>query len=187
MTPVLADSSGRGPGSFAPPPVVVRWSRRSPSPRPALSAPATRAPLFARVVVIAAPFTPETHHIIGAELFNRMKPTAYFLVESRGGIVDEAALLDSLRHDRGLAVILITHDLGVLSALADRVAVLYGGRLADLAMCISSSDTAAPAGEVNSISGARPCLLENTATVVKMLRELGDADAMAMLVTAYYH
>jgi phosphoglycerate dehydrogenase-like enzyme len=49
------------------------------------------------VVVIAAPFTPETHHMIGADLLNRMKPTAYFLVESRGGIVDESALLDVLK------------------------------------------------------------------------------------------
>jgi len=49
------------------------------------------------VVVIAAPYTPETHHIITADLLNRMKPTAYFLVESRGGIVDEAALLDVLK------------------------------------------------------------------------------------------
>ena len=48
-------------------------------------------------VVIAIPFTPETRHLINADLLNRMKPTAYFLVESRGGIVDEAALLDVLK------------------------------------------------------------------------------------------
>lgn len=49
------------------------------------------------VVVIAAPYTPETHHMISADLLNRMKPTAYFLVQSRGGIVDEAALVDVLK------------------------------------------------------------------------------------------
>jgi phosphoglycerate dehydrogenase-like enzyme len=49
------------------------------------------------VVVIAAPFTPETRHMIGADLLNRMKPSSYFLVESRGGIVDEAALIDVLK------------------------------------------------------------------------------------------
>jgi hypothetical protein len=64
---------------------------------------------------------------------------------------------------------------------------IYGGRLADLAMCASSSDSAAAAGEVKAFSGARPCILENTATVVKMLKELGDAESMAMLVAAYYH
>jgi D-2-hydroxyacid dehydrogenase (NADP+) len=49
------------------------------------------------VVVIAAPFTPQTRHLVSADLLNRMKPTAYLLVESRGGIVDEAALLDVLK------------------------------------------------------------------------------------------
>jgi phosphoglycerate dehydrogenase-like enzyme len=51
----------------------------------------------ADVVVIAAPFTPQTRHLINADLLNRMKPTAYLLVESRGGIVDEAALIDVLK------------------------------------------------------------------------------------------
>jgi phosphoglycerate dehydrogenase-like enzyme len=49
------------------------------------------------VVVIAAPYTPETHHMITADLLNRMKPTSYVLVQSRGGIVDEAALIDVLK------------------------------------------------------------------------------------------
>ena len=56
------------------------------------------------------------------------EPTTALDVTVQAGIL---RLLDSLRHDRGLAVILITHDLGVLSALADRVAVMYGGRLAE--------------------------------------------------------
>ncbi len=49
------------------------------------------------VVVVAAPFTPRTRHLVNADLLNRMKPTAYLLVESRGGIVDETALLDVLK------------------------------------------------------------------------------------------
>jgi D-2-hydroxyacid dehydrogenase (NADP+) len=55
--------------------------------------------LFERadVVVVATPFTPKTRHLIDADLLNRMKPTAYLLVESRGGIVDEAALVDVLK------------------------------------------------------------------------------------------
>jgi phosphoglycerate dehydrogenase-like enzyme len=55
------------------------------------------------VVVIAAPFTPETRHLIGADLLNRMKPTSYFLVESRGGIVDESALMDVLKKGKIVA------------------------------------------------------------------------------------
>ncbi len=37
-------------------------------------------------------------------------------------------LIDSLRRDLGMAVLLITHDLGVVGQWADRVVVMYAGR-----------------------------------------------------------
>jgi peptide/nickel transport system ATP-binding protein len=40
-------------------------------------------------------------------------------------------LLADLRTDRGLAMIFITHDLSVLSTVADRLAVMYAGRLVE--------------------------------------------------------
>ena len=49
------------------------------------------------VVVVAAPYSPSSHHMLSADLLERMKPTAYLLVVSRGGIVDEPALVDVLR------------------------------------------------------------------------------------------
>ncbi len=42
------------------------------------------------------------------------------------------ALLEGLRA-RGLAIVLITHDLGIVGDIADRVAVMYGGRIVELA------------------------------------------------------
>ncbi|HZT57831.1 MAG TPA: ABC transporter ATP-binding protein, partial [Pyrinomonadaceae bacterium] len=40
-------------------------------------------------------------------------------------------LIDELRRTRNLAVLLITHDLGVVAEVADRVAVMYTGRVVE--------------------------------------------------------
>lgn len=42
------------------------------------------------------PLTPETHHILGEEAISRMKAGAYVINTSRGGLVDEAALMRAL-------------------------------------------------------------------------------------------
>lgn len=42
-------------------------------------------------------------------------------------------LLHGLRKDRGMSLLLITHDLGIISENADRVAIMYAGRLMELA------------------------------------------------------
>ncbi|MFE0192121.1 dipeptide ABC transporter ATP-binding protein [Streptomyces sp. NPDC058989] len=43
------------------------------------------------------------------------------------------ALVDELRARLGMAMILVTHDLGVVARRVDRVAVMYGGRIAERA------------------------------------------------------
>jgi oligopeptide transport system ATP-binding protein len=40
-------------------------------------------------------------------------------------------LIRRLQRESGMAVIIITHDLGVVAGLADRVAVMYGGRIVE--------------------------------------------------------
>jgi oligopeptide transport system ATP-binding protein len=56
------------------------------------------------------------------------EPTTALDVTVQAGIL---RLLDRLRREHDLAVVLITHDLGVLSSIADRVAIFYAGRVVE--------------------------------------------------------
>lgn len=49
-------------------------------------------------VVLITPYTPETHHLMGADQFALMKPTACFVNVSRGRNVDEQALIAALQN-----------------------------------------------------------------------------------------
>ena len=51
-------------------------------------------------VVLAAALTGETNHLIGAEQLAMMKPDALLINIARGGIVDEAALINALTNGR---------------------------------------------------------------------------------------
>jgi phosphoglycerate dehydrogenase-like enzyme len=49
------------------------------------------------IVMIACPLTKETYHLISKAELELMKPTAYLINVTRGGIVDEPALVDALK------------------------------------------------------------------------------------------
>lgn len=57
------------------------------------------------------------------------EPTTALDVSIQAQII---SLLKRLAHDRGLSVLLITHDMGVIAETADRVAVLYAGHLVEI-------------------------------------------------------
>lgn len=48
-------------------------------------------------LVLVVPYSPAVHHAIGAAELARMKPTATLTNIARGGVVDDAALVDALR------------------------------------------------------------------------------------------
>ncbi len=48
-------------------------------------------------LVVLTPYTPETHGILNAKVFAAMKPTSFLVNLARGGVVDEAALLEALK------------------------------------------------------------------------------------------
>ena len=74
-------------------------------------------------VVIALAVCAEPQVVIADE------PTTALDVSIQAQIIQ---LLKKLARERGTAVMLITHDMGVIAETADRVAVMYAGRIAEI-------------------------------------------------------
>jgi len=66
----------------------------------------------------------------GPELLIADEPTTALDVTIQAQILD---LMRGLRRDTGTAIILITHDLGVVAEMADDVAVMYAGQIVERA------------------------------------------------------
>jgi len=62
----------------------------------------SRDELLARadIVTLHMPYSPATHHIIGAAELARMKPGAILINAARGGVVDDQALIEALQQGR---------------------------------------------------------------------------------------
>lgn len=74
-------------------------------------------------VVIALALAAEPELVIADE------PTTALDVSVQAQII---TLLKKLCRERGTAVMLVTHDMGVIAETADRVAVMYAGRIAEI-------------------------------------------------------
>jgi len=66
----------------------------------------------------------------GPQLLIADEPTTALDVTIQAQILD---LLRRLQAERGMAVLLITHDLGVVAELCHRVAIIYAGRIVEMA------------------------------------------------------
>ena len=66
--------------------------------------------------------------VCGPKLLIADEPTTALDVTVQAGIL---RLLDQLRQDFDMSVLLITHDLGVMSSLASELTVMYAGRIAE--------------------------------------------------------
>src|SRR5262249_53253458 len=73
-------------------------------------------------VVIAGALAGQPDLIIADE------PTTALDVTTQAEIV---AIFAALRRDRGLAMLFITHDLGLAAAFCDRILVMYAGRIVE--------------------------------------------------------
>ncbi len=63
-----------------------------------------------------------------AQLMIADEPTTALDVTVQAQIL---ALMNQLRHDKRASILFITHDFGVVSAICDRVAVMYAGRIVE--------------------------------------------------------
>jgi oligopeptide transport system ATP-binding protein len=68
--------------------------------------------------------------ITGPDLLIADEPTTALDVTVQAELL---LLIKNLQRDRGMALILITHDLGVIAGTCDRVAVMYAGRILETA------------------------------------------------------
>jgi phosphoglycerate dehydrogenase-like enzyme len=80
----------------------VLGMRRTPRPTPNVDELFARAALHeflaqSDFVVVTAPLTSETAGMLGETEFRAMKPSAYFVCYSRGGLADDGALLRALQ------------------------------------------------------------------------------------------
>ena len=96
------------------------------------------------------------------------EPTTALDVTVQARILD---LLRSLQRQTGMAIVLITHDLGVVAEMADEVAVMYAGRVVERAPVLSLFDdpqhpyTLGLLGSVPRIEESRDRLLAIEGTV----------------------
>jgi phosphoglycerate dehydrogenase-like enzyme len=51
-------------------------------------------------IVVTVPLTPQTRGLVDAKVFEKMKPRAYLIDASRGGVVDHGALVEALNEKR---------------------------------------------------------------------------------------
>ena len=109
-------------------------------------------------VVIALALCAEPSLIIADE------PTTALDVSVQAQII---ALLKRLCRERGTAVMLITHDMGVIAETADRVAVLYAGRLAEIGP-VRQVITAAEHPYTAGLMGSIPTLTQDNARLVQI-------------------
>jgi peptide/nickel transport system ATP-binding protein len=95
------------------------------------------------------------------------------------------ALIDRLRRETGTAVVLITHDMGVVAEVADRVLVMYAGRVVERASAQDLFDDAwhpytwGLMGSIPPLDGPRPRRLPSISGAPPSLARLPAGCAFA--------
>jgi gluconate 2-dehydrogenase len=80
----------------------VLYHNRTPSQEPVAATWVEKAQLLQEsdFVMLVVPYSPATHHLIGATELRLMKPSAALINIARGGVVDDQALIAALKEKR---------------------------------------------------------------------------------------
>ncbi|MDP2661706.1 MAG: D-glycerate dehydrogenase [Dehalococcoidia bacterium] len=132
-------------------------------------APARRVSLEALLrssdfVSIHAPYSSETHHLIGAKELAMMKPSAYLVNTSRGPLVDETALVEALKEGRlaGAALDVFEHEPELAPGLAGLLNVVLTPHIGSASRETRTRMAIMAAGNiVAALQGKRPPNLVN--------------------------
>ena len=83
------------------------------------------------------------------------EPTTALDVTVQASVLD---LLDDLRHEHDMAMIIITHDMGVVAEAADDILVMYAGQVVEQRRRRSTSSTTPSIPYTEALLGALPQL-----------------------------
>jgi peptide/nickel transport system ATP-binding protein len=119
-------------------------------------------------VVLALALAAEPELIIADE------PTTALDVSIQAQIIQ---LLKRLCRERGTAVMLITHDMGVIAETADRVAVMYAGRIVEIGPTLDVVKTAHHP-YTQGLMGSIPTLDAHTARLTQIPGAMPGLDAI---------
>ena len=119
-------------------------------------------------VVIALALAAEPELVIADE------PTTALDVSVQAQIID---LIKEICSERGAAVMLITHDMGVIAETADRVAVLYAGRLVESGP-VGAIITNAEHPYTRGLMGSIPTLSQDCERLVQIPGSMPRLDAI---------
>ncbi len=119
-------------------------------------------------VVIALALAAEPELVIADE------PTTALDVSVQAQIID---VLKEICAERGASVMLITHDMGVIAETADRVAVLYAGRLAEIG-AVRDVIQHAEHPYTQGLMGSIPTLTQTSTRLVQIPGSMPRLDAI---------
>jgi D-3-phosphoglycerate dehydrogenase / 2-oxoglutarate reductase len=110
-------------------------------------------------ISVHSPLTPETKHMFNSRIFALTKPGAFLINTSRGGVVDESALLEALRSGRlgGAALDVREKEPPVLSELEKMDNVIVAPHIAAFTIEAQTRTYEAVAADIDRLlSGEQP-------------------------------